>query len=196
MSKTRRKRCSECGELKDDVDGRQRLCERCEEGKTYCQICDEHMNTSWGDGCRHLRWVDGLGNAGCGSTGINAEEHHESFLALLRHLEPLKTYDDKPLLPAMQALIAENRFWTQWQGSLIGGPPDLALRYSVKNSDWCPDLYTIRSATQLAWGEKAIDAMQVGMAWMTSLDERSKAANKLTAGWIDDFMAKRQRGAA
>lgn len=197
---TRRKRCSECGELRHDVLGRQRLCEKCEEGKDYCTVCDEWEDRSCGDGCRHVQWSNECGcNCGCGSDHVEADAHRESFLVLLKHFAPLQvqhmnwdgdnfTYTYDPMLPQLLKLIDGNRFWTQWHGPLIGGPPDLALRYSVRGHDWCPTLRDISATEQLEWGEEAIDQMQLGMSWLTSLDKRTKAANRLTAKWMREFM--------
>jgi len=185
----RRKRCSECGELKEEVLGRQRLCEKCEQDKTYCRICDEW---STDPDCRHVGWSDEHGCCcGCGTWDIDAKDHKESFLVLLDKFSPLTCgYDEpKPLLPELLKLIEKNRFWTQWHGPLIGGYPDLALRYSVRGRDYCPELRDIRASEQLAWGEEAIEEMQLGMAWLTSLDSKTKEANKITAGWIREFLA-------
>lgn len=65
------------------------------------------------------------------------------------------------------------------------------LRYEVPGRDdgWCTWFANIRASTQLDWGDDAIEAMQLGMAWLTSLDDKSKEANKITAGWIREFLA-------
>jgi hypothetical protein len=188
--KQRRKRCSECGELKDDVDGRQRLCEECEQDKDYCHICDEWVDRAWGAGCRHVGWSNEIGCCcGCGTTHINAEAHKESFVELLKRFKPLKDDKGNPLLPRLAKQIAANNFWTQWQGPMIGGPPNLALRYRWPGrNDWYPTFADIDPSTQLAWGDEAIEAMQLGMSWLTSLDRKSIQANKITAKWIREFL--------
>lgn len=189
--KQRRKRCSECGELKDDVQGKQRLCEECEQDKDYCQICDEWADRAYG-GCRHVGWVNDPGCCcGCGTTDITAEDHKESFCELLERLAPLKVYDsDDPLLPRLLAQIEANNFWTFWHGPMIGGPSDLDLRYEVPGRDgWCTWFAQIPAEVQLDWGDEAIEAMQLGMGWLTSLDHRSMEANAITALWIREFLA-------
>ena len=185
----RRKRCSECGELKDDVVGRQKLCSECESGMTYCKVCDEWTSRE-GDGCRHVQ--DGCGcNCGCGTWEIDAEAHKESFEVLLSKLAPLKDYWGKePLVPAMLRFIRANNFWTFWHGPLIGGPPALAFKYQEDFGTHKSVLYLadIPASTQIGWGAKAIDAMQLGMSWLTSLDDKTFEANKITAKWIREFM--------
>lgn len=192
---TRRRRCSECGELKPDVDGRQRLCADCEDGKSYCQICDEWKDRAWGGGCRHVGWSDEHGcECGCGTSDIEPKDHRESFEALLAKFAGMTFYDYKrsatlPLLPELRRLIAKNNFWTYWHGPMIGGPPDLGLRTRVRK-DYCPIWCDISSSEQEAWGDEAIEAMQLGMAWLCSLDSKTKAANKLTVQWIDEFLER------
>lgn len=187
-TQTRRKRCSGCGELKENVEGRQRLCEDCEEGKDYCAICDEWLDRCW-EGCRHVVWSSGL-YVGCGSTLVSPEDHHDSFVVLLQALKPLKTMSEgKPLLPALRKQIAKHAFFTQWHGPLIGQAPDLSLRYEAAKDIFC-SLAEIPYEVQEGWGETAIAAMQLGMAWLTSLDDRTKSANKKTAEWIDGFLLR------
>lgn len=192
----RRKRCSECNELKDDVAGRQRLCSECEQGKSYCEVCDEWEDRSWGDGCRHVQWDDDGGfECGCGAEGIKADDHKESFFVLLSKLAPLKVYcEDEPLVPEMVRYIKANNFWTFWHGPIIGAPPDLAFKYEriFPKHKSVLTLAEIPCFVQEAWGEEAIDAMQLGMAWLTSLDSKSKEANKITVGWIQEFLEARK----
>lgn len=193
-TKIRRKRCSECGELKDEVLGKQRLCEDCEQDRDYCRICD-YWYSGYGDGCRHIQWSNELGLlVGSGSDHVEASDHRESFDFLLSKFAPLKTWewdgDGKPLLPELRRLIRANRFWTQWHGPLIGGPPDLALRYSVRGRDCCLELRDIRASEQVAWGEESIEKMQLGMSWLTSLDSKTKESNRITSEWIEQFLAK------
>jgi len=199
--KTRRKRCSECGELKDDVQGRQKICERCEENMRYCKICDEwtHIDS---EGCRHVGWDSDIGcDAGCGTWDIDADAHKESFMALLACLERETTYiDGFPLLPELLKHIDAGTFWTQWRGPMIGAAPDLTFRYCDGRSDWFPTFAEISSETQESWGniqgptpegspmEWSLDHLQLGMTWLTSLDEQSTEANKITAGWIREWM--------
>jgi hypothetical protein len=192
---TRRRRCSECGELKHNVDGKQRLCEDCEQDRTYCQICN-YWHGAWGDGCRHVQWCAASGcNCGCGTDEIEPDEHRESFYVLLSKFAAMTYYDFRrgklPLLPELRRLIAKNNFWTCWHGPLIGAPPDLALRTQLRKSCYIT-WHDIRYTEQEAWGAKAIDAMQLGMAWLCSLDSsKTKAANALTVQWIDEWMASR-----
>lgn len=193
-TKTRRKRCSECGELKDKVLGRQRLCEECEQDRDYCRICD-YWHSGRGNGCRHIQWSNELGLlVGSGSDHIDAKDHRESFDLMLSKFAQFKTWewnsDGKPLLPELCRLIKANRFWAQWHGPLIGGYPDLALRYSVRGQDYGLELRNITSSEQLAWGDEAIEQMQLGMSWLTSLDSKAKQANQITAEWIEQFLAK------
>src|SRR4051812_21373188 len=131
---TRRKRCSKCNGLSDTVQGRQRLCESCESEMSYCKICDEYEDRAWGGGCRHVGWHDGM-SCGCGTYDVGADDHKESFFVLLKHLAPLKDDDGDPLLPRLAKQIAANNFWTQWHGPMIGGPPDLSLKYKVPGRD-------------------------------------------------------------
>lgn len=185
--KSRRRKCSECGKLKHDVFGRQRLCERCEEGKSYCKVCDEWTDHSFGDGCRHAGWSTDSGcEAGCGTHDLETKDHHHSFLELLKRLQPLETYGGKPLLPELRALLSKNNFWTQWHGPLIGCAPALSFRYEGAKG-WFGFLCEIPARTQEGWGKDAIESMQLGMAWLTSLDHHSRAANKITVDWIDEF---------
>jgi hypothetical protein len=195
---TRRRRCSHCGELKTEVLGRQRLCEDCEQDMTYCQVCDEWCDRTWGDGCRHVQWNDDIGYAGCGSTEVNADAHRESFMALATALRALSCsryvpsrseFESRPLLPAMRRLIASDNLWTCWCGPLIGGPPSLDLRYEKKFPKHTSvlTLRTIEPREQLAWGEQ-IEKMQLGMAWLTSLDSETTKANRLTARWISGIL--------
>lgn len=192
-TKTRRKRCSECGELKHEVLGKQRLCEDCEEGKSYCTICDEWVDRAWGGGCRHVGWNDALGcECGCGAdSGIDADDHKKSFGELLKRFSPLKDDEGNPLVPRLLRQIESNNFWTCWHGPLIGSPPDLGLmhkrQFPTHTSCW--GFRDIRCSEQEAWGSEAIDAMQLGMAWLTSLDSESAEANKITAGWIREFLS-------
>lgn len=195
-TKTRRRRCSECGELKHEVLGRQKLCEECEHDREYCTICDawEHSDSC----CRHVQWSDEFGCCcGCGTNHIEAESHLASFEALLEKLEPLRcgwTYSaNMPLLPEMSRLIAANNFWTFWHGPLIGAPPNVAFKYEerVRGKLQVFELIDIRGSDQEDWGEEAIEEMQLGMAWLTSLDDRSTKANALTAQWIDEYLARK-----
>ena len=197
---TRRNRCSYCHELKPDVSPDSKLCESCEQDHTYCHVCDA-WNSPYGNGCRHIGWSDEYGcNAGCGTYDISAEEHRESFDVLLAKFAPLRYREHEadlplvsnmlPLLPRMRELISENNFWTQWHGPLIGGYPDLALRYEIPGRDFYPTLRDIRASEQLGWGDEAIEQMQLGMAWLTSLDHKSVDANRLTAQWIDEWMQR------
>lgn len=153
----RRKRCSECGELKpaDDVIGRQKICGDCEEGMHYCSVCDEWMH----DECRHICWSDGGYHVGCGATDVDAEYHKDSFQRLMRLFASMTCseyagdgkYIEKPLLPKLLAEIEANNFWTQWHGPMIGGPPDLALKHDFRPD--CPlDFHDIRSDEQESWG--------------------------------------------
>lgn len=197
---TRRRRCSHCNELKAEVLGRQRLCEDCEQDMTYCQVCDEWRDRTWGDGCRHVQWVGDIGQAGCGSTEIEADAHRESFVILATVLRSLSyshyipsrsKFESRPLLPAMQRLIAANNFWTRWCGPLIGGPPSLDLCYEKKFPKHTSvlTLHTIEPNEQLSWGDR-IEAMQLGMAWLTSLDSETTKANRITARWIAGILKK------
>lgn len=192
--KTRRKRCSECGELKGSVAGRQNLCDECEQGRTYCTVCDEWKDRAWGGGCRHVGWSDELGmECGCGASELTAEDHRDSFALLLSKFAALKVHDwdkpPRPLLPDMLTLIEANNFWTTWHGPMIGGPPDLALRYEKVFPTHTANvtLKDIYASEQESWGAEAIEEMQLGMAWLTSLDDTTKDANRITAGWIRQF---------
>lgn len=194
-TKTRKRRCSECGELKEEVLGRQRLCEQCEDGKDYCTICDEWADRSWGGGCRHVGWnsEDGI-SAGCGTDHMDAEDHKESFMLLLDFLAPVTEYLDrtKPAMLKILACIEKNNFWTQWHGPMIGGPPDLSMLHSNGGKGdrfFALTICEVRASQQLGWGDSLIRQMQLGMAWLTSLDAESVKANKLTAGWIREWMA-------
>lgn len=187
-------RCSRCKELKDDVQGRQRLCSECEEDMSYCKVCDEWVDRAWGSGCRHVQWDEGCGTeCGCGTFNMEAEDHRESFIALMAVLAPLKesyTSNPKPLLPRMAELIERNNFWTFWHGPIIGGPPAIDFRYVKKfpKHESVLTLACISGHEQEAWGDEAIDAMQLGMLWLTSLNSETKEANKITAAWIRDFL--------
>lgn len=185
---TRRKRCSECGEcgeLKDDVIGRQNLCSECE--LAYCKICDE-----WNGDCRHVGWDNSGGfECGCGALGTAADDHKEGFFKLLATFSHLKDYWGKePLLSAIRRQVKANNFWTQWHGPIIGSAPALAMYYEkdfgTHKSNLC--LADIPASEQEAWGWEAIDGMQLGMSWLSSLDDKSIEANKLTAKWIREFM--------
>lgn len=193
-TKQRRKRCSECGELKHDVLGRQKLCEKCEEDKDYCQVCDEWLDRSWGDGCRHVQWSNEIGCCcGCGTTHISMEAHKDSFMLLLAKLTPIEVefHPEQRLLERMAEEIAANNFWTRWHGPLIGAPPDLEFHYEKDfgTHKSVLSLCDIRYTAQEAWGEEAIEKMQLGMAWLTSLDDKTTEANKLTAYWIRAYLA-------
>lgn len=192
----RRKRCSECEELKDDVLGRQKLCFDCEQNMRYCKVCDEWTHSE-SDGCRHVGWDNEGGHeCGCGTDHIEAKDHKESFLLVLRKLRPLKgemhpDFKSEPLLVPLLRLIEANRFWTCWHGPMIGEPPALALKYTWDNCSTGPywELCDIPCHVQEKWGRKAINAMQLGMAWLTSLDGKSVEANQLTATWLKEFLA-------
>jgi len=163
------------------------------QGMEYCQICDWWEERAWGDGCRHVKWTDGIGRCGCGSTETEWSDHRESFLVLLGGLAPL-TYEKwvrrkfvhRPLLPKLRALIRANDFWATWHGSILG-PADLDLRHSF-GPDRAWTLRDIRSSEMEAWGLDAIDASQLGMAWLTSLDDKAVKPNRLTVKWIDEFL--------
>ena len=195
----RRKRCSQCNELKpaDEVIGRQSLCEECESDMSYCTICDWWEDRTWDSSCRHVTW-DAETSRYCGSGANNypAEAHKASFLELLKRLRRIKVWDSsEPLLPALAAHLKTNNCWTFWHGPLIGSPPDLDLRYEKdfgthKNVS---TLAEIPSDVQERWGQKAIAAMQLGMAWLTSLDDKSKDANQITAKWILEFSSRKEQ---
>src|SRR5437763_992142 len=120
------KRCTECGEVKDDVLGKQDLCGDCENRMVYCQVCDEYSHE-----CRHVGWINDFGcHCGCGTQDIKADDHKESFVEVLKALAPLKDYWGKePLVRAMLRFIKANNFWTFWHGPMIGWPPTLGFRY-------------------------------------------------------------------
>ena len=187
----RRKRCSECNELKHDVLGRQRLCEDCEQRMNYCAVCDEWM---YDYNCRHGGWFDAGGyECGCGTTQIDADAHKQSFMLLCEKLAPIEVefHREQRLLERMAEEIAANNFWTRWHGPMIGAPPDLCLHYEKDFGTHRSvlALCDIHYTTQEAWGEQAIDEMQLGMAWLTSLDDTTKKANKITVGWIREFLS-------
>jgi hypothetical protein len=203
-TKTWRRRCSCCKKLKVSVHPVSTLCESCEADHVECVICEEWFSKE-SDLCRHLGWDAGLGcYAGCGTYGIDAEDHKESFLLLLDRLAPLGEYLDgaKLMLPKMLAYIEANNFWTTWHGPLIGGLPDLELRYSLDvERGTKPGTYSsmaicdIKSRTMEKWdaeGDGVIDGLQLGMTWLTSLDNESVEANRLTAGWIREWQAAHQ----
>lgn len=186
-TKTRRRRCTDCGELKEDVLGRQRLCNECEEEYDYCCVCNEYVGK---DNHRHTGWNDGL-VIGCGSNELDADDHKESFMILVAALDSERTYfNDADLLPTMRDLLRKNNLWTQWHGPMIGGPPDLAIKYEKRFPKHKSVLLVadIRSNIQESWGDDLIEAMQVGMGWLTSLDPESKEANQITADWIDEYL--------
>lgn len=188
---TRRRRCSECGELKDEVLGKQRLCEKCEQDKTYCTVCD-YWYSGYGGGCRHVQWAGC--NCGCGTWDIEPKDHKESFMLLLEKLRPLTClWETRSLLPELLSLIEADNFWTCWHGPLIGAPPALALKFEKDfgTHKGVLELCDISGSQQEDWGEEAIDALQLGMSWLTSLDSKTKDANKITAGWMREFASAR-----
>lgn len=163
---------------------------------SYCRVCDEWADRSSGDGCRHVQWCDELGiECGCGADdGYVDDAHKASFMVLLSKLAPLPVefHPEQRLLERMAEEIEANNFWSRWHGPLIGAPPDLEFHYEKDfgTHKSVLSLCDIRYTTQLAWGEQEIDEMQLGMSWLTSLDDQSKAANKLTAKWIREFLSK------
>lgn len=185
------KKCGCCEKTKPGVAEDSGLCVSCESEHVYCSVCDEWTSRE-SDGCRHVEWVDEIGYCGCGFTEIAAADHKDSFFLLLDRFAPLEeTYTDrpKPLIPTMKRLIRANNFWTCWYGPLIGAPPALNLKYKKDFGTHASvlTLCEIQATTQKSWGHEAIESMQLGMAWLCSLDAKSIAANKLTVEWIREW---------
>ncbi len=112
---------------------------------------------------------------------------------LLDCLTPITEYLDhkKPAIPRILACIEANNFWTRWHGPMIGGAPDLEMLTwtGTRKNGFAATICDIRAGEQLKWADKMIARLQRGMAWLCSLDSKSVKANKITAGWISDWMA-------
>jgi len=184
----RRVRCTWCNELtsRDDADHCSEgwVCESCRDYRDYCQICNSYCE------CRHVKWVDEVGLCGCGGTHVDDDDHREEFETLLIFLENCVTVQDRePLLPRLRENLAANNLWTTWFGSLLG-PSDLAIMYECRPGV-AITLADIRAGEMEEW---PVDGLQIGMAWLTSLEPDTKDANALTVKWIDEWLSKRGGG--
>jgi len=86
--------CEECGcTLRDNIG---KICPSCDaEYYVYCSVCKKHQLED--DGCAHVT-LTGDGYAGCGSTDLDAEDHADSFFALLDMIGKEKAIELRELL--------------------------------------------------------------------------------------------------
>ncbi len=192
----RRKRCTYCDELKpaDEVQGG--LCEECEDYHVYCNVCGKYIHED--SGHRHFGWVDGVGWCGCGAEGYcDKADYKESFFDFMDRLAVIPQerlvyrildYGNATFDELMERFIAANNFWTFVHGFLMS-TPNIDFRHQVRE-EWYPPFLSIRASDVDAMQE---EGLALGWAWISSLDDETKAANKITVGWIREWRAARNQ---
>jgi hypothetical protein len=169
----RRKRCKDCGELREDVIGN--LCERCEEYYEWCNVCKEHIHESESLH-RHLFWTED-GYAGSGAYEGGWEHYCGDVHAFLSAI-PVD------LVIAIRHSIEAGKFNLFFTASLLGGNPhiwaELPLYYH-----WLHEYFD-----QNEFSESAARGLQ----WLFTLYKaETDKANTVTVGWIDEWLAARHR---
>lgn len=144
----------------------------------YClQCCDRYPSEST---CHHIHYQDGVGfSLGCGAQDLDFEETRRSLYLLLRML-PLKHVRE------LSAWFAgPDDFWTQSIDSMLGGNFTLYFRGPRRSlSLYCEPFGAERNYEERYWP---------GIAWLMSLDESTKEARALTAGWIWQWLRERDQ---
>ncbi len=165
------------------------LCEDCDGDAEYCTICDDAVDTSSmanaAHACTHLRWDRTCGVwAGCGASDTTADEHRESFRALLRRMER----GVPGIIGHLRAGFVAHRHDIHTFGSIFG---DEALSFDLPG--WGGLVYYEHLLLTGEDGERtdeslhdAANEVQLGVAWLLSLDAgKTNDADTLTVSWID-----------
>ncbi len=191
-SKVRRRRCTACEELKDDV--LRGLCEDCESEHVYCTVCEEFSHRH-NETCRHLSWTEnGFTGAGAEDGLDPAETHKDAVLLFFDLLDTLRDEYDDNLARSTGREIRRHRFFTQMRGWMLA-TPDLYLcrmRFDLhKDTKWL-DFGKVTPKDMEGFDQGVLsDAFD----WLSTLDEHETvAANRLTAKWFDEWQKARAAG--
>lgn len=152
----------------------------------YCSQCKSYVrNDSWGSGiqCNHLKWEDECGySLGCGADSIDFSEVQSSLYDLL-NLLPAKAV--KTIGVALtKDFAAQCRYFGECpSGQLVirGAGIDYRLEIDLDS---------------MALERDAIERYWPGIAWLTSLDEKTPEAMALTCGWVWQFQNSRHPGSS
>lgn len=148
---------------------------------TYCNVCGDWFPAD--DTCRHIYWVDGVGDCGPGSDEYRDLSVPEGFKRVVRFVGCARSF--------ARALSQKGGARIFTHAPLIG-----AASYDVsiggrEFGDRFGDLYKVR------WSDGVV---QEGCGWLRALDAKTKAANKLTLAWLREEIAaqdaRRASGAA
>lgn len=213
--------CQCCGTTEEvEVTRGNELCPDCEsEHYVYCTVCKGFQPRD--DECRHVNWTD-CGYTGAGAQdGLDpAEMHKDGVFLFFDLLDTLPARDGDNLARAAARAIRGHRFLTQMRGFLLS-TPDMFLkerRYfdrrrrktakpngewlwcdfgEVRDRDFAPERsyagHEDRAGTVVKDGFDA-GKLVAGYEWLSTLDDDTKTANRLTYKWYTEWKADRDAG--
>lgn len=162
-----RETCDACGDplSTEDIECGAARCEKCERSYIYCAVCDgsSHEDSL----CQHLAWSDAAGDHV--GTGTHAEDHRESFDALLVRLGLVMT---RWLRKDLAGIGVEREFGSACYEYTRVGRRLEDLEQRARDVDRC--------------------AFQVGVLWLHTLYSSQTELVALTLGWIDTHVARRE----
>jgi hypothetical protein len=137
----------------------------------YCEECGSMTNVSE-DGemaCKHIQFEEGGSgySLGCGSKDVDFQKAQRSLGRLLRLL-PAAALD------RLEKSLGSGKFNTFLSDSMLGGNASMDIRPNG------PNLSLECLAAEFNYEER----YWPGIAWLRSLDPKTKSANALTAGWV------------
>ena len=148
----------------------------------YCTVCDDWFPVD--DSCRHIFWVDGVGDCGPGSDEFRGNPSvPEGFKRVVRFVGCARSF--------ARALSRERGARIFTHAPLIGSASYDVSIGGREFGDRFGDLYKVR------WSDGIV---QEGCGWLRALDAKTKAANRLTLAWLREEIAaqdaRRASGAA
>lgn len=193
--------CSECGTddsaaeiYSSSYDGQTLwLCDACEQEAPciWCNVCKTNHYDDVGLDCRHLTWVDDVGEyRGCGTDRSSWESHKPSFFELLEMLGVDVAF---ALLRSLQA----HRYFTQFSGSKFGYE---RITIYLLDKDWVSLSNYGDRLSVIFKDETKAGRVKIGLAWVISLysgnywenykdnETRTQDADLITASWVEEWL--------
>jgi len=148
------------------------LCEDCDGDMIHCAICNENQHVE--SSCRHVfrdanfEWT--------GSGGYPpSDDVKKSFIRLIVSMP-------EGFVPDLRQAIATEKFHTWLVAPIIGPGGFLSLHGTVNNCVWGEQLLTLGESDQA-------EIYTDGYQWLASLyNDITPEANRITIGWIDEFV--------
>lgn len=180
--------CEWCGDENVSIFRDTNLCEECDSDTIHCAICDERRDRH--DTCRHVFETRDFEWAGSGvgvPTGYQLDHIRGALLRLLSLMPEGFAAD-------LKTAIRSGRFHTWAVMPIIGGGGILSL-YGMPDRDGKDMLHAWGDALlEIGGGEHAEETAD-GYHWLASLyDRETRAANRLTIRWIDEFTTRHGTG--